>query len=332
VGQPTAATAFVGIDVAKATLDACLLLPGGKARAATFANDPAGHAALIAWADRHAAGLPAHFCLEATGPYSELPATALAEAGRLVSVANPARVKAHAAASGQGNKTDPADARAVAQFARDRRPPAWQPPSPEVRELQGLVRRRDDLREMAAREKGRLDSPALTRAARKSVGRAVKFLGREADRVQAQADALIAASPALREGRDLLASIPGVGAQTASTVLAEMPPVDRLPSAQSAAAAAGLAPREFRSGASVRRRTRLSKAGNARLRKALYLPTLTAVRFNPLLRRFFERLVEAGKPKMAAVGACMRKLVMLCYGVLKNRAPFDPEWASKKAP
>jgi len=330
VGQPD--TAFVGIDVSKATLDACLLGPDGRVKEATFANDPAGHAALIAWADRHAAGLPAHFCLEATGPYSELPACALAEAGRLVSVANPARVKAHAAASGQGNKTDPADARAIAQFARDRRPPTWRPPSPEVRELQGLVRRREDLREMAAREKGRLDSPALTRAARKSIERATKFLGREADRVQAQADALIAASPALRANRDLLVSIPGVGAQTASTVLAELPAVDRLPSAQSAAAAAGLAPREFRSGVSVRKRTRLSKAGNARLRKALYLPTLTAVRFNPLLKGFFERLVKAGKPKMAAVGACMRKLVMLCYGVLKNRAPFDPAWASKKAP
>ena len=331
MGQPTAA-ASVGIDVAKATLDACLLLPGGQARAAAFANDPAGHAALIAWADRHAGGLPAHFCLEATGPYSDPPATALSDAGRLVSVANPARVKAHATAAGQGNKTDPADARAVAEFARDRRPPAWRPPAPEVRELQALVRRRDDLREMAAREKARLDSPVLTRAARKSVERAVKFLGREADRVQAAADDLIAAAPALKADRDLLASIPGVGAQTASTVLAELPPVGRLPSAQAAAAYAGLAPREFRSGVSVRRRTRLSKAGNARLRKALYLPTQTAVRFNPLLKGFFERLVKAGKPKMAAVGACMRKLVMLCYGVLKNRAPFDPAWASKKAP
>ena len=97
------------------------------------------------------------------------------------------------------------------------------------------------------------------------------------------------------------------------------------------AAACGLSPREHRGGASVRKPTRPSKAGNARLRKALYLPTLTAIRFNPLLKGFFERLVAAGKPKMQAVGACMRKLVMLCYGVLKNRAPFDPAWASKKA-
>jgi transposase len=108
-----------------------------------------------------------------------------------------------------------------------------------------------------------------------------------------------------------------------------LPPVDQLPSAESAAAYAGLAPTEFTSGKSVRKRTRLSKAGNARLRTALYLPTLTAIRFNPVLRGFYSRLLAAGKPKMQAVGACMRKLVMLCYGVLKNRAPCDPNWASR---
>jgi transposase len=121
-----------------------------------------------------------------------------------------------------------------------------------------------------------------------------------------------------------------VGTQTASTVLAELPAVDRLPSAQSAAASAGLAPREFRSGASVRKRTRLSKAGKARLRKALYLPTRTAILFNPLLQGFFERLVVAGKARRAAVGACMRKLLMIAYGALKNRKTFDPSWGTKQ--
>ena len=90
--------------------------------------------------------------------------------------------------------------------------------------------------------------------------------------------------------------------------------------------------REFRSGTTVGKRTRLSKAGNARLRKALFLPTQTAVRFNPLLKGFFARLVDAGKPKMQAVGACIRKRVMICYGVLKNRKPFDAKWASKMTP
>jgi transposase len=105
--------------------------------------------------------------------------------------------------------------------------------------------------------------------------------------------------------------------------------VERLSSAQSAAAYCGLAPWEFAGGASVRRKTRLSKAGNPRLRKALFLPTQTTVRFNPLLAGFFARHVAAGKPQMQAIGACMRKLVMIANGVLKNRTPFDPSWSSR---
>jgi transposase len=325
----TAATVFVGIDVSKDTLDACLTRPDTTAKEAAFPNTPKGHAALLAWADRHAKGLPTHFCMEATGPYSEAPATHLADCGRHVSVVNPTRIKYAGLAWGRGNKTDRADARLIAEYAERERPPAWQPPSPEVRELQALVRRIDDLVEMAAREKGRLASPALSAGVRKSVERTVRLLEREAARLRAAADELVAATASLAAARALLESIPGVGRPTATTILAELPAVERLPSAESAAAYCGLAPREFRSGTSVRKRTRLSKAGNARLRKALFLPTQTAVRFNPLLRGFFERLVAAGQPRMRAIGACMRKLVMICYGVLKNRQPFDPKWTSR---
>src|SRR3954471_12588693 len=137
------ATCFAGIDVSKDTLDCCLLLPGGRAKEAPFANDRAGHAALVAWADRHAAGAAVHFCLEATGPYSEAIATHLAAAGRLVSVANPTRIKYAGLARGRGNKTDRADAKLIAEYAARENPPGWQPPSPEVRELQALVRRLD---------------------------------------------------------------------------------------------------------------------------------------------------------------------------------------------
>lgn len=138
---------------------------------------------------------------------------------------------------------------------------------------------------------------------------------------------LIAATPTLAADRELLESIPGVGAVTAQAILAELPEPARFSSAQQAAAYAGLVPREYGSGTSVKKRTRLSKAGNARLRKALDLPTLTAIRFNPLLKAFFERLVAAGKSKRAAVGACMRKLLMIAYGILNSRSPFDPQWS-----
>jgi transposase len=328
----TDVTRFVGIDVSKDALDACLIASEGKTKEARFTNDPEGHAALLAWADRHAKGTSLHFCMEATGPYSEAPATHLADTGRLVSVVNPTRVKYAGLARGRGNKTDRADAKLIAEYAAREHPPAWQPPSPEVRELQALVRRIDDLVEMAAREKGRLSSPALTTSARRSITRTVAFLEKEVAKLRAAADELIATTESLSADRRLLESIPGVGRQTATTILAELPAVDRLPSAESAAAYCGLSPREFQSGTSVRRRTRLSKTGNARLRKALFLPTQTGVRFNPLLKGFFAKLVEAGKPKMQAIGACMRKLVMVCYGVLKNRKPFDPKWASRIAP
>jgi transposase len=326
-----APTAWVGTDVSKDTLDAYFLLAGSKSHFRSFANDPAGHADLLAWAgDCCPPGVALGFCLESTGAYGLALAYALHRAGRHVSVVNPARVKYAGLMRGQGNKTDKADAKLIAQYAQQQRPPAWQPPPAETRELQALVRRRDDLRQLAAREKGRLASPGLTTASRRSIRRTVAFLEREADRVQKQADDLIAASEALAADRALLESIPGIGAATSATLLGEMPDLAHVASAQQVAAFAGLAPREYRSGTSVRKRTRLSKAGNARLRKALYLPTLTAIRFNPLLGGFFERLIAAGKSRMAAVGACMRKLLMIAYGVLKNRAPFDPLWRRKK--
>src|SRR5262245_41177592 len=191
----TASTHFAGIDVSKDTLDAALLGPDGRTWARRFANAPAGFAALLAWAERHAAGGTVHYCMEATGPYSAALAEHLHAAGLLVSVANPARVKAYTKACGQANKTDPADARAIATFARDRKPRAWVPPSPEVRQVQALVRRREELRVMAAAERNRLDAPDLTPAARKSVARVIRLLTKEADRVQAQAEAVIAADP-----------------------------------------------------------------------------------------------------------------------------------------
>lgn len=323
-------TAWIGIDVSQDTLDAYFLPVLGKPRYRSFPNDPAGHADLFAWAaDGCPDGTVLGFCMESTGAYGQALACALAEVGYHVSIINPARIKYAGLMRGQGNKTDKADAKLIAEYAQRERPPAWQPPTQKARELQALVRRRDDLRQLAAREKGRLASPGLTTATRRSLRRTVTFLDKEADRLQKQAEALIAADEALAADSDLLQSIPGIGAATAATLLGELPDPAHFASAQQAAAYAGLAPREYRSGSSVRKRTRLSKAGNARLRKALYLPTLTAIRFNPLLGGFFERLVTAGKSRMAAVGACMRKLLMIAYGVLKNRVPFDPLWGRK---
>jgi transposase len=164
------------------------------------------------------------------------------------------------------------------------------------------VRRRADRRPLAAREQGRRAVPGLTEAARESLTRTGAFREGEADRLQGQVGDRIAAAEQLRADRALLESIPGAGATTAQALLAERPSPSQVPPAEQAAAFAGLAPRQSQSGTAVRKRTRLSQAGNARLRQARYLPALTAIRFNPLLQALDERLVAAGEAKMAAVG------------------------------
>ena len=157
---------------------------------------------------------------------------------------NPARVESAGLMRGQGNKTDRADARLIAESADRERPAAWHPPRPDVRELQAFSRWRDDLRRLAAAEKRRLAAPGLAAAFRTSLAGVVAFLGKEADRLQAQADAVIAADGRLRADGELLRTIPGVGPVAAHAILAELPDPSRFATAQQAAASAGLAPRE----------------------------------------------------------------------------------------
>jgi transposase len=311
----SSAITFVGIDVSKDSLDACLIPPELHRHQSRFSNNPKGHAALLLRAERLSLGSSLHFCMEATGPFSDALACFLAQNDRLVSIVNPIRIKHARLAWGRSGKTDRADAALIADFAAREQPAPWVPAPPEVRELQALMRRIDDLTDLAAREKIRLASPALNHSVRRSIQRTLRWLRKEAASVRAAADQFIDATVKLAVDWALLESIPGVGRQTANTILAELPSVEKLPGAESAAAYCGLSPREFQSGTSVKKRTRLSKCGNSRLRKALFLPTQTAVRFNPILRCFYERLIRAGKPKMQAIGACMRKLsgsVMVC--------------------
>ena len=142
-------------------------------------------------------------------------------------------------------------------------------------------------------------------------------------RLRAQIDGHVDKHPGLSADKELLESIPGIGPMAALWIMAELPHPKQFGSAQAAAAYAGLAPQERRSGTSIKGRTRLSKAGKRQLRRALYMPAVSARRWNPLVRDLYDRLIERGHCKMAAIGACMRKLLMLAYGVLKNRCKFD---------
>ena len=316
----------LGLDVAKLKFNACLIRDGGKLRHRVFHNTAEDFAQLSEWLERQGAGR-VHACMEATGTYGDALAAHLHEAGHAVSRVNPAAVKAYAQSRLSRTKNDRVDAALIASFCAERRPPAWAPPAPELRELQALVRRLDSLREMRTMEENRLSSGIAVEAVRNSVEEVIAHLSEQIKRTEALIRSHIDRHPGLRRQRELLGSIPGVGEATAAVPLAEVPDIKEYRSARRVAAFAGLVPRERQSGSSVRGRVRLSKIGNARLRKALYFRAVTALRCSPFFQAWAEGLRRRGKSKMAVIGAVMRKLVHLAYGVLKTGKLFDPEWA-----
>ncbi|MCA1850622.1 MAG: transposase [Acidobacteria bacterium] len=318
-------TSPLGIDISKSKFDACLVRDGGKLRHRVFPNSTAGFSQLSAWLTKHRVER-VHACMEATGSYGEALATHLHDAGHAVSVVNPAQIKAYAQSRLSRAKTDKADATLIAQFCHERRPPAWQPVPAEVRDLHAAVSRLESLVEMQQMEDNRLEV-AGTEAVKESLAEHLTFLDGEITRTQELIRGHIDNHPGLREQRDLLATIPGVGDTTAAKLLGEILDVKLYKGARQLAAFAGLAPRLHESGSSVRRKARLSKAGAPRLRKALYFPAIVAMRHNPHVRAMSERLKERGKCPMQIIGAAMRKLIHIAYGVLKNRRPFDPEMA-----
>lgn len=314
---------WIGLDVSKATLDACLMRPTNQTHAKQFPNTATGHAHLLRWVTRLAPDVVQHFCLEATGSYSTAIALFLAEADVFVSVVNPARLRYFALMQRQGNKTDQADAQLIAQFCRKEAPALWRAASEELRVWTALVRRLDAVQHLVTQEQNRLAAPAQPDEVLGSIQATLAFLTAERERIRTQIRAHVAGHPELKRDVTLLMSIPGIGELTAWTILTELPDVQQFDSAQAVAAYAGLAPREHRSGSSVYKKTRLSKQGNSRLRTAMYFPAVTAVIWNPLVKAHYERLRQAGKAKMVALAAAMRKLLMICYGVLKHQQPFQ---------
>lgn len=313
----------LGIDISKLKFDVALLRETGKLKHRVFPNSAAGFSQLSAWLEKQKAGR-VHACLEATGAYSEALATYLHERGHVVSVVNPAQIKSYAESHLSRAKTDKADATLIARFCSERRPPQWSPLPQEARELQALSRRLDSLLEMRQMEANRLEV-AATAAVTQSLAEHLAFLDREVAKTEGLIRSHIDTHPGLRGQRDLLVSIPGIGATTAAKILGEIMDVKLYESARQLAAFAGLAPRLHESGSSVKKRAKLSKVGAPRLRKALYFPAIAAIKHNPYIKELGERLRRRGKCPMQVIGAAMRKLIHLAYGVLKSGRPFDPE-------
>ena len=316
----------LGIDIAKVKFNACLLQLTGKLKHKVFPNNAAGFAQLQEWLEKQQAPL-VHACLEATGTYGEALSHYLHQQGHTVSVMNPAAIKAFAASRLSRTKTDRVDAELIARFCLAHQPPPWTPPAPEVRELQALVRRLESLIEMRVAEENRLSSGLTVVAVRTSVEEMIAYLKEQITRTEKLIRQHIDKHPGLKQQHELLDSIPGIAETTAALLLAEVPDIKRYRNARQLAAFAGLVPRERQSGSSVRGRVRLSKIGNARLRRALYFPAITALRCSPFFQEWAEGLRQRGKSKMSVIGAVMRKLIHIAYGVLKSGRPFDPKLA-----
>jgi transposase len=346
MANPAAVPPVLGIDIAKRTFDVVLLPTTGKARHRRFDNQPSGFQALWTWLQRHLgpAVTACHACLEATGTYSEALACFLADQGLRVSVVNPKRIAHFAKSRLARAKTDKVDAGLIAAFCRQERPAPWTPPAWMYRVLRALLRQREALERHRQQEYNRLEAldaqelrgvgdaettaaAAVLAAVRHSIAGHVAYLDQALTELEAVIEAHVAAHPELARLLDLLTSIPGIGVRSGLWLLAELGNVRRFGSAREAAAYAGLDPRLLQSG-QWKGRTRLSKQGSACLRKALYYPALAALRFNPVVREFGARLTERGKCKMAVVGAAMRKLLHLAYGVLRTEHPFDPAWTA----
>lgn len=322
---------YLGIDVAKAKLDCSLLDPStGKRKAKSVANTHAGVIDLLAWLNKqHADPADLHAIMEGTGVYHELAALTLHDAGVTVSIVNPAQVRDFAKGLAVRTKTDGVDSQVLARFGMLVQPLAWVPPSAEARLLQALLSRREALTQDLQRERNRLEKAEVAAAPaliHQSLHDSITFLEKQLEKLQKEIDDHIDRHPGLRDDLALLQSIPAVGPQVGRTLLAVMH-YHHFHTAEQLAAYLGLVPVERQSGTSVFGPSRLSKAGPSKIRAVLYMAAIVAKRHNPHVKALYERLQARGKPKMSALGAAMRKLVHLCFGVLKTRRPYQANYA-----
>jgi transposase len=315
--EPTCA----GIDVSKDRLDVALH-PGGEAF--TVTRDAAGLDALVA---RLAPLAPRIVALEATGGYESVVAATLGAAGLPVAVVNPAQVRAFANALGRRAKTDPLDAAVIAHFAAATRPEVRPLPDAATQHLADLLARRRQIIAMMVAERQRQKRltggggrpQATAERLRKSIARLLEALQKELSEVDRAIDEAVRGSPLWRDKEALLASVPGVGPIIARTLLAELPELGRL-DRREIAALAGLAPWTRQSGQWKGRS--VIGGGRAVVRAALFMGAITAVRHNPILEAFRERLLAAGKPKLVALIAVARKLLTILNAIARSGQPW----------
>lgn len=317
---------FSGIEVAAKELVVSLQREGQRKALKAFDNGPQGHQAII----RHlrCPGRRVRVCLESTGVYGLDLALALQRAGLEVMVANPRAVRHFATAMMQRSKNDRLDAVVLLEFAIRMPFRAWVAPGPAALELHAVARRLEALTDMQAAEKCRWHAASATDttppALRRDLERSLRSIRRALARLSGEAVKIIDQDPGLKLRFDLLISVRGsIAATSAIQILAELAVAPQELNVRQQVAYTGIDPRECSSGTSVHKKVRISKAGNAHLRRALYMPALVAIRRQPNLRAFYQHLRDRGKPKMVALIAVMRKLLHAIYGMFKHQQAFD---------
>jgi transposase len=303
---------YVGIDVSKERLDVHVQ-PSGESF--SVARDGDGLAALIARLQPLA---PCLIAVEATGGFEIIVAASVGGAGLPLAVVNPAQVRHYAQALGRRAKTDKVDAEIIARFAEATKPEPRPLPDEATQLLADLVARRRQIIVMMVAERQR--ATRLPKRLKKSCERVIRMLEKELAELDREIDTTMRGSPAWREKEDLLASVPGIGAITARTLIAELPELGQL-DRRKIASLVGLAPFTRQSG--KWRGKAFISGGRGSVRAALFIATLSATRHNATIRTFYERLLAAGKPKMVAMIACMRKLLTILNAVARDQKPWQ---------
>jgi len=328
-------TRVLGIDVSSDTFHVALQGENGWMDN-SFANSRAGCAQLGRWLKRNGAD-QVLACVEASGNYWVDVATWLYEHGHQVHRANPLSIRRFIESDLERTKTDKQDARHIGAYIVSRMalPGAvirlWEPPCAVQYELRALSRRLEELIASRTAIVNRSKDPQVTAFVARGYKRDLTHLDRERERVEAEIDRLIAKDDGLRESRELMETITGIGAATSRLVLAELGDCQQFDCSSQLVAFVGLCPQERQSGTSVRGSNATTRYGHRRIRQALYFPALTALRHDPGCKALRERHAAKDKPPMKTVVAVMHRLLRIIYGVLKNRTPYDPTRALNSA-
>lgn len=320
---------FIGIDISKSSFNVAVLHDKTYSNA-QFENNQTGFDALIKWVNQFKSD--SIFCLEATGIYSLGLAKYLHRKKRTVVLVNPIKTHAFAKMEMMRNKTDKADAQSIARFCKHLfhhdqiSKHLYLPQSEAFEQLRELIVRLEQIGKEKHQEINHLES-ARNKMVIRSIKASLRHIEKQKTSLEKEIKHLVCSDAQLHEQVALLISIPSIGDKTAWAILAYLGDIALFSNSKQVTSYAGLNPRVEQSGSTLNK-SRLSKMGNKRLRKSLYMPALVAIRHHPKMVEMYQRLQEKGKPKKVAIVAVMRKLLVLSYGVLKSGQKYDLDYQS----